>query len=94
MLPNRCQDLNKFVWKSHKYWTFQDLFLTQTRQKLLCTKQICLRVFARFDINSFQLSNMYRLAEPMLSDCYHKNVITFLVKKQSFFAINLSGQRR
>ena len=25
LLPNRCQHLNIFVWKSHKYWTFLPL---------------------------------------------------------------------
>ena len=30
LLPNRCQFLNKFVCKPHKYWTFLPLLLIQT----------------------------------------------------------------
>ena len=49
----------------------------RTRQNHLHIKQICLGVFTSFDINEFQLSNVYGLAELMLSFYYHGNVITF-----------------
>ncbi len=30
MLPNRCQYLNKFAWKSHKHWVLKSHFITRT----------------------------------------------------------------
>ena len=59
----------------HKHWLLAFKISIQTRQNHFRIKQICLGVFAPFDTNSLQLSNVYGLAELMLSFCYQGNVI-------------------
>ena len=45
-MPNRCQYLNKFVWKPHKYWTILTLLLIQTPNFLLAVW--CLKPYFSF----------------------------------------------
>ena len=87
MLPNRCQYLNKFVWKPHKYWFPKVHFITQTlfsvRYKS-CFSLLFLLKSHHFDTLLFLVYMVSKLVYP---NCTQDEILPKVVTRHNFLKI-------
>ena len=82
-MPNRCQYLNIFVWKPHKYWVLLALHLIQTP----CSYNIIVKYwlfFVDFYIHNIQISCLIHSFRP---NRYHTGITVFLLDRHTYMVL-------
>ena len=92
MLPNRCQYLNKFVWKPHKYRIPKAHFITRTLFPVRCKSCFTLLFLTnsyRFDTFLFLIYMVSKLVYP---NCTQDEILPKVVTRHNFLKKSMLSQ--
>ena len=88
MLPNRCQRLNKFIWKPHKYWFLESRFITRTLFPVRCKSCFSLIFLAKsYHFDAF-LVLVYMVSKLVYPNCTQDEILPKVVTRRNFLKQN------